>query len=117
MWPINSGAARSTTTRRAAGAGPPGAEVDPAFTRVLVVTLPELIPRTRRPRPQTDLRRAGIEPYGWVINASLTGSGTRDPLLAARAALERPHLHRVRDQLARRAWLVRWQPADTSGGS
>ena len=45
----------------------------------------------------------------WVINASLTDSGTHDPLLRARAALERPQLHRVRDQLAARAWIVPWQ--------
>jgi arsenite-transporting ATPase len=58
---------------------------------------------------QDDLRRAGIESYGWVINASLTASGTRDPLLRARAALEHRQLTRVRDGLAARAWLVPWQ--------
>jgi len=82
---------------------------DPAYTRVLVVTLAELTPVSEAAALQDDLRHAGIEPFGWVINASLTGSGTRDPLLLARANLERPHLHRVRDQLADRAWIVPWQ--------
>ena len=82
---------------------------DPAYTRVLVVTLAELTPVSEAAALQDDLRRAGIEPYGWVINASLTGSGTHDPLLLARATLERPHLHHVRDQLADRAWIVPWQ--------
>ena len=82
---------------------------DPAYTRVLVVTLPELTPVSEASALQDDLRRAGIEPFGWVINASLTGSGTHDPLLLARANLERPHLHRVRDQLADRAWIIPWQ--------
>ena len=82
---------------------------DPAYTRVLVVTLAELTPVSEAAALQDDLRRAGIEAFGWVINASLTGSGTRDPLLLARANLERPHLHRVRDQLAHRAWVVPWQ--------
>ena len=82
---------------------------DPAYTRVLVVTLAELTPVSEAAALQDDLRRAGIEPFGWVINASLTGSGTHDPLLLARADLERSHLHRVRDQLADRAWIVPWQ--------
>ncbi|MCF4135927.1 arsenical pump-driving ATPase [Streptomyces sp. Tue 6430] len=82
---------------------------DPAHTRVLIVTLPELTPVSEAAVLQDGLRRAGIEPYGWVVDAALTASGTRDPLLHARAALERPQLHRVRDELAARAWLVPWQ--------
>ena len=58
---------------------------DPARTRVLIVTLPELTPASEAAMLQDDLRRAGIEPFGWVINASLTGSGTHDPVLLARA--------------------------------
>ena len=43
-----------------------------------------------------------------VVIAALTASGTQDPL-RPRAALERPRLHRVRDELAASAWLVPWQ--------
>jgi arsenite-transporting ATPase len=82
---------------------------DPSWTRVLIVTLAELTPVSEAALLQYDLRRAGIEPYGWVINASLTGSGTHDPVLLSRAALERPHLLRVREELAARAWIVPWQ--------
>ena len=82
---------------------------DPAYTRVLIVTLPELTPVSEASALQNDLRRAGIEPYGWIINASLTASGTHDPILRARAALEHPQLHRVLDELAARAWLMPWQ--------
>ena len=82
---------------------------DSAHTRVLIVTLAELTPVSEAAVLQDDLRRAGIEPFGWVINASLTASGTRDPLLLARARLEGPQLQRVRDQLAVRAWIVPWQ--------
>jgi arsenite-transporting ATPase len=81
---------------------------DPAATHVVIVTLPELTPVSEAAALQDDLRRAEIEPFGWVVNASLTGSGTTDPLLRARAALERPQLRRVREELARRAWLVPW---------
>lgn len=82
---------------------------DPARTRVLIVTLPELTPVSEAATLQRDLRRAGIEPYGWVVNASLTGSGTGDPLLRARATLEGPQLRRVTGELASRAWLLPWQ--------
>ena len=88
---------------------------DPAHTRALIVTLAELTPVSEASVLQEDLRRAGIEPFGWVINASLTASGTEDPLLLARAGLERPHLHRVREQLATRAWLVPWQVGSLVG--
>jgi len=74
-----------------------------------IVTLAELTPVSEAAVLQDDLRRAGIEPFGWVINASLTASGTHDPVLLARATLEGPHLNRVRDQLAARARIVPWQ--------
>jgi arsenite-transporting ATPase len=82
---------------------------DPAYTRVLVVTLAELTPVSEAAALQGDLRQAGVEPFGWVVNASLTSSGTRDPLLLARAALEHRQLQRIRDGLAARAWMLPWQ--------
>ena len=80
---------------------------DPAFTKMLIVTLAESTPIHEARRLQDDLARAGISPYGWVINASLALSGSRHPLLAARAALERPKIAEVRS-LAARVWLVPW---------
>jgi arsenite-transporting ATPase len=81
---------------------------DPSYTRILVVTLAESTPVLEAARLQEDLRRAQIEPYGWVINASLAASETRDPVLAARARLERPHIGRVVRELSPRTWLVPW---------
>jgi arsenite-transporting ATPase len=72
------------------------------------VTLAEATPVNEPAQLQGDLRRAGIDPYGWVINATLSGSATNDPLLRRRAALEQPHIRRVRAQLALRLWLVPW---------
>jgi arsenite-transporting ATPase len=85
---------------------------DPRFTKLLLITLAESTPVHEAERLQADLRRAGIEPFGWVVNASLAASGTTHPLLAARAALEGVHLARVRDHLASRAWLVPWSSSD-----
>ncbi|MGI9253127.1 MAG: arsenical pump-driving ATPase, partial [Thermomicrobiales bacterium] len=63
---------------------------------------------------QDDLRRAGIEPFGWVINSSLAAAHPRDPLLAARAAAETPRIELVRS-LAGRVALVPWLPEEPVG--
>ena len=82
---------------------------DPDFTRILLVTLAEATPVFEAGRLQDDLRRAGIEPFGWVVNASLSASGTVHPVLAARARLEAPQLRRLQAQLATRLWVVPWE--------
>lgn len=82
---------------------------DPSQTRILIVTLAEATPVHEAAELQDDLRRAGIEPYGWIVNATLSGSGTRDPLLLRRAALEERHLRRIRNDLSTRAWNLTWR--------
>jgi len=87
---------------------------DPAFAKVLIVTLAESTPVLEASRLQDDLRRAGIEPHGWIANASLAASGTRHPLLAQRAAAEGPRLRRV-SGLAEQAWLTPWRAEAPAG--
>ncbi|NKN39348.1 arsenical pump-driving ATPase [Agrobacterium sp. a22-2] len=79
---------------------------DPDYTRVILVALPETTPVSEAGALQEDLRRAGIEPYGWVINRSMTAAGTRDPLLRARLKGERVQIERVRDTLAKRVYAL-----------
>jgi len=86
---------------------------DPTYTRVVLVTLAEATPVQEAAELQDDLRRAGISPYGWVVNASLAVSGARDPVLRARASLEYRHVRRVGERLAPRVWLVPWTTAIT----
>lgn len=88
---------------------------DPAHTQVLLVTLPETTPVSEAAALQEDLRRAGIEPYGWVINRGLAGSGTTDPLLRRRMLGEAAQIARVRSGLARRCFLLPWQPEPPVG--
>jgi len=64
---------------------------------------------------QDDLRRAGIEPYAWVLNKSVLAAGTRDPLLAARLAGERKQMERMSAGLARRLFVVPWVTAPPIG--
>ena len=81
---------------------------DPAYTRVLIVTLPEATPVHEAERLQADLARAGITPQAWIINQSLAISGTTDPLLAQRGEYEQPFIVEVAGKLAHRAVLIPW---------
>ena len=76
---------------------------DPAYTRVLIVTLPETTPVTEAAQLQDDLRRAEIEPFAWVINTSLAVAEPSDPMLRARARAEWSQIEQVRPALPRRS--------------
>ena len=82
---------------------------DPEFTRVVLVTLPEATPVHEAAALQEDLRRARIEPFGWIINQSLFESGSGDPLLCQREEAEHRYLREVADHLTNRVALIRWQ--------
>lgn len=88
---------------------------DPAYTHVLIVTLPEATPVHEAERLQGDLNRAGITPMAWVINQSLLASGSRHPLLAQRGVYEVPYIRRVREQLAPRCALIPWLAQTPTG--
>ena len=82
---------------------------DPGQTKMVIVTLPETTPVLEAEALQADLRRAGIEPWAWVVNASLAAAHPTDPLLFARAAAEEPHIDRVESKNPRMAvipWLT-----------
>ncbi len=88
---------------------------DPSFTRILLVTLPEATPVHEAAALQSDLRRAGIEPFAWVINQSLHHSGTCDPLLQHRERAEHRYIREITDTHATRtAWLP-WQAEEPTG--
>ncbi|ECF2067731.1 arsenical pump-driving ATPase [Salmonella enterica subsp. enterica serovar Chester] len=79
---------------------------DPERTKVLLVTLPETTPVLEAANLQADLERAGIHPWGWIINNSLSIADTRSPLLRLRAQQERPQIESVKLQHASRVTLV-----------
>jgi arsenite-transporting ATPase len=88
---------------------------DPAFTRILLVTLPEATPVHEAADLQQDLRRAHIEPFAWVINQSLLHSGSCDPMLQRREESEHRYLQEVVEKHATRtAWLP-WQAEEPTG--
>lgn len=88
---------------------------DPAYTKILLVALPETTPISEASALQDDLRRAGIEPFGWVINNCLGPTGTHDPLLAFRIGNEARQIARVRSGLAQRLAIIAWQAQPPTG--
>jgi len=65
---------------------------DPKQTKVLLITLAETTPVLEAANLQADLRRAGIEPWAWVVNNSVAASNPHSPLLRKRAQNE---LHEI----------------------
>ena len=79
-----------------------------AYTKIILVTLPEVTPVSQAAALQDDLRRARIEPYAWVLNKSVLAAGTHDPLLQARLAGERRQIERMSAGLAQRLYALPW---------
>ena len=88
---------------------------DSAYTKIILVTLPEVTPVSQAAALQDDLRRARIELYAWVINKSVLAAGTHDPLLAARLAGERKQMRRMAAGLAARTFIVPWRTSAPIG--
>ena len=87
---------------------------DPKQTKMVIVTLPETTPVLEAESLQADLRRAGIEPWAWVINSSLSAASPTDPLLVARAAEEQQHVERVQKSVSRVA-IIPWLTQEPTG--
>lgn len=81
---------------------------DPEFTRVLLVTLPEATPVHEAELLQKDLERAGITPFGWVINQSFTPLIVSDPVLSVKRESESAYIREVVEGHATRIALVPW---------
>lgn len=88
---------------------------DPERTKVLLVTLPETTPVLEAANLQADLERAGIHPWGWIINNSLSIADTRSPLLRLRAQQELPQIEAVKHQHASRVALVPLLASEPTG--
>ena len=79
---------------------------DPKQTKVLLVTLAETTPVLEAANLQADLRRAGIEPWAWVINNSIAAATVQSTLLRQRAANELPEIEAVATIYAQRYAVV-----------
>jgi arsenite-transporting ATPase len=81
---------------------------DPSFTRVLLCAVAEATPVHEAAALQSDLRRAGVEPFAWVLTHCLSVVETSDPVLMARQAQERRYISEVVAEHARSTYLLPW---------
>ncbi|MGA9600717.1 MAG: arsenical pump-driving ATPase [Methylocystis sp.] len=79
---------------------------DQKRTKVLLVTLAETTPVLEAANLQADLRRAGIEPWAWIINNSVAAARPRSPLLRKRAQNELAEVAKVATAHADRYGVV-----------
>ncbi|WP_317889347.1 arsenical pump-driving ATPase [Undibacterium oligocarboniphilum] len=78
---------------------------DPSQTKVVIITLAETTPVLEAAGLQEDLRRAGIEPWAWIINNSLAMANPQSNLLRQRARNELAQINDVATKYAPR-WAV-----------
>lgn len=80
---------------------------DPELSRIVLVSLPETTPMREAGALQDDLNRAGIKPYAWLINQSLSMlEGISDPLLKSRANAELAVISAIRTKYAERTFGI-----------
>ena len=84
-------------------------------TEVVIVTLPEATPFYEASRLEKDLKRAGIAARWWVINQSLYGTNTTNPMLAAKAANEVEWLNRIDEHAHGQFALIAWSADEIKG--
>ncbi len=79
---------------------------NPRQTRILLVTLAEPTPVLEAAGLQDDLRRAGIEPWAWIVNNSIAATTVQSPLLSQRAHNELADIKAVSTLHAKRYAVV-----------
>lgn len=88
---------------------------DPAQTKVIIATLPETTPVLEAAGLQAELKRAGITPWAWIVNQSLTAASPSSGLLRLRAGHEQAQLQAVAEQHSLRYAVVPMQIEEPVG--
>ena len=84
-------------------------------TEVIIVTMPETTPVYEALRLEDDLKRAGIAAKWWIVNQSLYGTNTTNPMLAAKAAGEVEWLNRIDEHAGGKFALITWSADEIKG--
>jgi len=82
---------------------------DPDYTKVLIITLPEMTPVHEARQLERDLERAGISPYAWIINQSLASLDITDSFLAAKRQEEFQYISQVMTHYSEHVFLEAWR--------
>ncbi|EKD36133.1 MAG: hypothetical protein ACD_75C01621G0001 [uncultured bacterium] len=88
---------------------------DPRFTKVVLVSLAEATPTHEASGLQDDLRRAGIEPHGWIVNRCFAVTDTQDPALRAKSMDELVYIEEILARHARRIVISPWVAEELRG--
>lgn len=88
---------------------------DPELTKVVIVTLAETTPVLEAAALGSELERARIHPWAWVVNNSLAAANPTSPLLRTRAVAELAELDTVRTRYADRLAVVPLLAAEPVG--
>ena len=93
---------------------------DPKHTKVIIVTLAETTPVLEAANLQSDLQRAGIHPWAWIINNSIAAAAAEgsvtSPMLLQRAHSELPKIEAVARRHSQRYAVVPLLPEEPVGG-
>ena len=86
---------------------------DRDFAKIILISLPETTPMREAAALQEDLKRAGITPYAWVVNQSLSMVALiKDPLLKSRALAEGEVISAITESLTNRIYGVPYLPKE-----
>ncbi|MGM1056400.1 MAG: arsenical pump-driving ATPase [Bacteroidota bacterium] len=86
---------------------------DSSLSKVILVSLPETTPMREAAALQEDLKRAGITPYAWVVNQSLSMQARiKDPLLKSRARAEGEVIQTIENSLTERIYGIPYLPTE-----
>ncbi len=84
---------------------------DSSRAKILLVSLPETTPMQEAAALQEDLKRAGIMPYAWIVNQSLSMvNGLTDPLLKSRADAEKEIIKNIEEHLSEKTFGIPYLP-------
>ncbi|WP_425547705.1 arsenical pump-driving ATPase [Asaccharospora irregularis] len=87
---------------------------DEKETEVVIVTLPETTPVFEAQRLNEDLKRADIHSKWWVINQSMLMTGTKSPLLQAKANSEVKWINEVNKISSGNYAVIKWLPKEVN---
>ena len=80
---------------------------DQTLSKIILVSLPETTPIREAGELQKDLERAGISPYAWLVNQSLSMLPyITDPILKSRASAEINMINTIRKEYAKRTYGI-----------
>jgi len=82
---------------------------DKKHTKILLVTLAEATPTHEAKDLQEDLKRAGIEPYAWVVNRTFALTNSFNNLLCQKALNEIKYINEIKNSLSSKTLLIPWK--------